>query len=314
MRLSILVIPFVSLLLLNFSYAGGIVAGGGDTAGQEFTSLGQSVSRFLFQLDPANAPVDPKEFANAVTTTIVRSDEHAMLGKTWYKRGQEVDAINFPVERRILINRSRWKQNNDEQKLSLAMHEYLGILGLDDKNYQISGPFLREHGKLILISGTPVTYCTVTGRLQLTQSQGSRPVGEISVEKLVFNTRTPISPFDPPAIASPTFWIDFNTALEAPNVSNGKVTVTGDADLLRRGLGQLLTNEGRRQTASGMVETDEAKRIRLFAVITPNFASEERYGALDRHVQSIAGDAVYFSNAGEDWYMFHQSFDLHCEK
>ncbi|MEQ1878692.1 MAG: hypothetical protein ABL958_18765, partial [Bdellovibrionia bacterium] len=51
-----------------------------------------------------------------------------------------VDAINQPENNLILLNRSRWRamRGEESKRQRLVFHEYLGILGIEDGNYQVS--------------------------------------------------------------------------------------------------------------------------------------------------------------------------------
>jgi hypothetical protein len=254
--------------------------------------------------------VDPIAFSNAVAKTIVRSDEHAFLGGTLFSEGQEVDAVNFPDEGRILVNRSRWIRSTDEQKLFLTMHEYLGILGMSDRDYQISGPFLREHGKIILAAGTPVSVCHALARLTLVDESQNKTVSGISIDTLLYNSRPSSSQ---PPFASPTFWIDFYNAATIPRSIMGKTQIDGDSELLKKALGKYISNGVSRPVVSGVFGVDDAKRINLFVITSPNFTSLERYGSLDRIVKTPIVDEVCLES-GSSCYQIRQTVELHCEK
>lgn len=294
------------------SALGGISAGGGDEVGLEFTNLGQLISRFFLGMDRSSLPVDPNTLSAAVTQTIVRSDVHAYLGGGFFSRGEEVDAVNFPSEGRILVSRSRWAEYRQDQKVSLVLHEYLSVMGLNDRDYQISAPFLREHGKAILIAGTPVTRCTTLAVLSLySTGESGKPVASMKIQTLVFNRLKPASPFDAPEFASPSVWVDFNEAVSSATKTDSGVSLEGDAALLQKALGALSLGSGKHEVASILFQADEADRVSLFAVISPNFSSTERYGQLDRKVDGIAAEWVDIDHVS---YQARQSFELHCQK
>jgi opacity protein-like surface antigen len=52
-----------------------------------------------------------------------------------------VDAINFPESRHIDVSRSRWSSYGPGKRASLVLHEYLGVLNVNDKHYEISGSY-----------------------------------------------------------------------------------------------------------------------------------------------------------------------------
>lgn len=116
----------------SFASDGGVTSNGGDSVAAEFTKVGRHIVEIL--RTQVNAAVSSEQFAQAVSTTLVASKDRTIL------RGNEVDAINYPSERRIEVSRIRWLENKDlvRRRYVLVMHEYLGILGIDDSRYQIS--------------------------------------------------------------------------------------------------------------------------------------------------------------------------------
>jgi hypothetical protein len=114
------------------SATGGVTSNGGDSIAAEFTKIARQITQVLRTHD--NLPVSADAFEEAVARTWVVSKKNTFL------HGIEMEAINYPTERRIEINRSRWLENKDSMKYRyvLVTHEYLGILGIDDSRYQIS--------------------------------------------------------------------------------------------------------------------------------------------------------------------------------
>ena len=108
---------------------------GGDEYSQEFVAIGYELVESLMK-EPL-AGVDAKALLQAVEGTKVKSTSQRLL-----LRGQEVSAINDPLATppQILISQSAWDKmaNETHRRVFLAFHEYLGIMGLDDSNYQIS--------------------------------------------------------------------------------------------------------------------------------------------------------------------------------
>ena len=68
-----------------------------------------------------------------------------------YYRGQEVDALNCDDELTIVFNKKRWKairsgsERSEEMQELLILHEYLGILAIEDKTYEVSSQVLAEY-------------------------------------------------------------------------------------------------------------------------------------------------------------------------
>jgi len=131
----------------------------------EFTLYAQSISELLPDLQKNGNNIfgiDPIRFDKSVKTTLVRSQDHAMLD------GQEVDAINTPEKNLIVINRSRWEKDTPTQKLTLALHEMLGILKITDVEYQITGQFFEKYGPMITSQGKAIESCAINGNYTLT--------------------------------------------------------------------------------------------------------------------------------------------------
>jgi hypothetical protein len=108
---------------------------GGDEISQEFVLIGYELVESL-QRDPIAGIHAEKLFQAVQNTKVISTSQKLIL------RGQEVSAINDPsaLPPRITINQQAWQEMNESshKKVFLAFHEYLGILGIDDSNYQIS--------------------------------------------------------------------------------------------------------------------------------------------------------------------------------
>lgn len=127
-----LVLAFVCLSTNVMASDGGVTSNGGDSVAAEFTNIGRHVAEII--RTQINFPVSADQFLRAVSGTLVTSKNHTIL------RGNEVDAINYPTQRRIEVNRKRWLNNKDltRSHYVLVAHEYFGILGVDDSRYQVS--------------------------------------------------------------------------------------------------------------------------------------------------------------------------------
>lgn len=107
---------------------------GGDAYGGEFVSLGHEIASEMEKIERSNFEVDLGEFKKILKQVIVYSDE----GRYIAVNGQPVDALNFPNDKKILINRERWRQMGLKEKLRLVLHEYLGILNVERNVYKVS--------------------------------------------------------------------------------------------------------------------------------------------------------------------------------
>lgn len=125
----------------SWAAGGREVGNGGDAVVQEFVSIARSILAHWERLEfPGGVEVRREQFETAVRETRVDSKDRTFLGD------REVDAINRPDLKTITLSRTRWGTNgtNSSKKLALVLHEYLGILGLDDSGYLISSHVLQK--------------------------------------------------------------------------------------------------------------------------------------------------------------------------
>lgn len=110
------------------------VGNGGDDYSREFVSIALDIAESL-ALNPMPG-VDAKSFLDTVSLTKVNSSPRIVL------RGYEVDAVNYPDSNppQIVVNRAGWDRLSVEphRRAFLVLHEYLGIMKIDDSKYQIS--------------------------------------------------------------------------------------------------------------------------------------------------------------------------------
>ena len=141
----------IVLLSTTFSYAqqGGV--GGGDSAELEFKAMGQGLAQRLTKdLGSFFPEVSTTAFSQAVKDTkVVMTSLELMLD------GSPRDALNFPSEHKIEVNRQKWIKLTPAKKASLAFHEYLGIMGLEHEDYSISDRLLSRMGtsELLKLAG-----------------------------------------------------------------------------------------------------------------------------------------------------------------
>ncbi len=124
----------ILLLLSTPGFAGNELGNGGDLVAQEFIAAGRKLVQELRAKPDPRIP-DVEKLAKMVETVKVSTAETLTL------HGNEVDAINFPEERHIDVSRSRWRDYGAGKRASLVLHEYLGVLNVDDKQYEISGSY-----------------------------------------------------------------------------------------------------------------------------------------------------------------------------
>lgn len=119
---------------------------GGDPYSLEFVTLGKTLAEALQRSEGANSELFKKwhftarQFAQAVGVVRVVSEEGAQV----VLRGYEVDAINKPALSEILVNRTRWREADLHQRLQLVLHEYFGILGVEQDHFLASVDFAEQ--------------------------------------------------------------------------------------------------------------------------------------------------------------------------
>jgi len=129
------VLILVIFLSLNV-WAGNSVGNGGDDVAQEFTTLARLAVKNLSAVKTSAA--DQKNIEKIQTAL---ESVHVSSEKQLFLNGKEVDAINQPTKLEIAVSRSRWKELKDEKiqtRIALVLHEYLGVVGLDDQHYALS--------------------------------------------------------------------------------------------------------------------------------------------------------------------------------
>lgn len=141
----ILVFGFLIMAPLK-AFEGGSSSGGGNFREIEFYSR---VDKIILVLSgPAS-----EEFSNIVRaqeiTHLANNLDVQFTNNTLFKDGVIKDALNFPIENRIIISESSWDsyQTKPSQKDILVFHELLGILQLSDTRYSTSLSLLKHINK-----------------------------------------------------------------------------------------------------------------------------------------------------------------------
>lgn len=134
------VLTLLAFCSCAFAREGGVTSGGGDSVSAEFTQIARFIAGVI--RTQTTLPVSAAAFDAAINSTLVVSKRRTILN------GNEMEAINYPSQHKIEVNRTRWLENKDaiQRRYVLVAHEYLGILGLDDKRYQISGKLFDVPG------------------------------------------------------------------------------------------------------------------------------------------------------------------------
>lgn len=129
-------IIILAFLFSLTSWAGNDVENGGDAVAFEFTMTARLAVENLKKekLNP-----ELKNLVDKISLGI-QSVQVASL-PFLQLQDREVDAINYPLQKRILVSRSRWKVAKVtavEARIGLVLHEYLGVSHIDDNDYALS--------------------------------------------------------------------------------------------------------------------------------------------------------------------------------
>jgi len=146
--LTIVILASSQLLDTSCFAAGGIGSGGGDSAEAEFVSIGQGIAQSLRgDLGPSFPEINQSAFTQAVNSTqVIMTSLHLQLN------GDDRDAINYPVDTKIEVNRPTWIKLTPANKVRLAFHEYLGIVGVEHDAYTVSSRLQSVLGDAKILS------------------------------------------------------------------------------------------------------------------------------------------------------------------
>ncbi|WP_413582110.1 hypothetical protein [Bdellovibrio sp. HCB288] len=125
-----------TLLIASFAQAESnlediLIRGSAKMYAEEFIEIGTKAAKRIE--DIPDFPVSEAEFLQAVQTTKIEFTEDRLVSN----EGIEVDALNFPAKKLIRVNWDRWYSYSSlkENRIQLAVHEYLGILKANDTKY-----------------------------------------------------------------------------------------------------------------------------------------------------------------------------------
>lgn len=135
------ILCIILVLMPAFSFAGPrVIGGGGDAYALQFVAVAQKlVDRF--QEYPMEG-IQVEDLKAAVESTVVESTDQLLT-----LNGVPKDAINYPATQKIIFNRARWVAISEKEKEALVLHEYLGILEVENGDYKISKGILKDRKK-----------------------------------------------------------------------------------------------------------------------------------------------------------------------
>jgi hypothetical protein len=143
----------------SFADIGHDQGNGGDVFALHFVGIATNIVSFL--QNNINSKYDYRELKRVVETTKVESTNIDL-----FIRGIPKDAINFPAEKKIIFNRKRWDEIPDSEKPALVVHEYLGVMGIDDSSYIHTSAILNGYAMYNRLPSTSscsiATYETAT--------------------------------------------------------------------------------------------------------------------------------------------------------
>lgn len=143
-------LTLMSLILATSSAsATKIVGNGGDVAALEFVAVANEVYEYLVRRDVQDIKL-PELRRSILQAKVESTDKKLSLD------GVPKDAINYPSENRIIFNRIRWNEMSEAQKPALVLHEYLGLIQVNDASYKYSHQVLAAFGygkKIIEVNG-----------------------------------------------------------------------------------------------------------------------------------------------------------------
>jgi hypothetical protein len=122
-------------------FAGWYTGNAGDAWSAEFILTGRDlVQRLRFATSDVIELPNADQLAGIIDSVIVHSDETVIID------GHEVDAVNNPEKREIVLNRSRWRNlrrfDETRQRLLVVLHEYMWVMGIEDLGFAKSAPII----------------------------------------------------------------------------------------------------------------------------------------------------------------------------
>lgn len=131
------IFSFLSIFFFSLHAFAGQEGNGGDRRALEFVGIASTVASILH--DKPIVGINANQLSAEIAVVKVEVTDHQLT-----LNGVLKDAINYPNEKRIVFNGMAWDRNSDYlAKAAFALHEYLGVMLVDDSSYQISKNVLR---------------------------------------------------------------------------------------------------------------------------------------------------------------------------
>lgn len=116
----------------------------GNRVSQDFAATAREAFDILSGMNPPLATKETiQKLYEALSYTKIEEEISICDLNTLTGRWNCFDARNYPDEnpKRIVVSKSSWQLMSRKERLGLALHEFLGILRVEQGTYQISGPF-----------------------------------------------------------------------------------------------------------------------------------------------------------------------------
>jgi|GEM_PF-5459767 len=113
---------------------------GGDPYALEFSDIAKAIGTQILNgnanirasLEGAKLNIEVWQKTLKVVRILSADQDEVVL------RGAIVDAINFPDLTAILVNRNRWREADLTERVRLVLHEFLGLLAIEQDRYDVS--------------------------------------------------------------------------------------------------------------------------------------------------------------------------------
>ena len=116
-----------------------VIGNGGDFYALQFASYADRIVTYL-QINQDDIPeVSADTMEKIVAETKIESTTKKLI-----LDGYEKAAINYPDKKLIVINQDQWSASSDRERSALVLHEYLGLMGIEDAKYAVSKRVLNK--------------------------------------------------------------------------------------------------------------------------------------------------------------------------
>jgi hypothetical protein len=137
----LLIVTLASFAIASTARAGNEGGHGGDPYTIEFETLALSLSQGLASYETANPALFSKWHFTAAQWEAARKNTRVVSDETVSLRGHDVDATNDSTQNLIDVSRQRWREATLRMRLALVLHEYFGIIAVEQDQFDASADF-----------------------------------------------------------------------------------------------------------------------------------------------------------------------------